>query len=166
MVPGGPYQYYAVHQYSVVRRVWGASAMAMFLIFAPPTAPQNLIARILSTPVRCISERVARLIALQAGARGSSSPDGRKPPVRQSPRLSARLDRSTGSAMRSGSLPKHKLKSLSFADALVRSTPEEKEARERVMQRNDETRNPRREMKRRRRKPSLFANPLTILDEN
>ena len=34
-----------------------------------------------------VSERVARLIALQAGAMGSSSPDGRRPPVRQSPRL-------------------------------------------------------------------------------
>ena len=54
VVPGGPYQYYAVHQYSVVRRVWGASGVYMFLIFAPPTPPQNLIARILSTPVRCI----------------------------------------------------------------------------------------------------------------
>ena len=34
--------------------------------------------------------------------------------------------------MRSGSLPKHKLKSLSFADALMDPTPEEKKARERV----------------------------------
>ena len=71
-----------------------------------------------------VSERVARLIALHAGARGSSSPDGRKQPVRQSPRLSAKSDRSTGSDMRSGSLPKHKLKSLSFADALMSPTPE------------------------------------------
>ena len=53
VVPGGPCQYYAVHQYSVVRRVWGASGVYMFLIFAPPTPPQNLIARSLSTPVRC-----------------------------------------------------------------------------------------------------------------
>ena len=39
-----------------------------------------------------VSERVARLIALQAVARGSSSPDGRKKPVRLSPRLSAKSD--------------------------------------------------------------------------
>ena len=52
-----------------------------------------------------VSKRVARMIALQPGARGSSSPDGRKQPVRQSPCLSAKSDRSTGSDMRSGSLP-------------------------------------------------------------
>ena len=52
--PGGPYQYYAVHQYSIVRRVWGAGGVAGFLIFAPPTPPQDLIAGILSTHVRCI----------------------------------------------------------------------------------------------------------------
>ena len=59
-----------------------------------------------------VSERVARLIqfALQAGARGSSSPDGRRPPIRQSPRLSGKSDKSTASDMRSGSLPKSKLK--------------------------------------------------------
>ena len=34
--------------------------------------------------------------------------------------------------MRSGSLPKNKLKSLSFAEALMSPTPEEKKARERV----------------------------------
>ena len=53
VVPGGPYQYYAVHQYSVVRRVWGPSGVCKFLIFASPTPPQNLIAGILSTHVRC-----------------------------------------------------------------------------------------------------------------
>ena len=53
VVPGGPNQYYAVHQYSVVRRVWGASGVAGFLISAPPTPPQDLIAGILSTHVRC-----------------------------------------------------------------------------------------------------------------
>ena len=83
-----------------------------------------------------VSERVARLITLQAVTRGSSSPDGRKKTVRQSPRLSAKLDRSTGSDMRSGSLPKHRLKSLSFADALMSPTPyptpEEQKVRERV----------------------------------
>ena len=81
---------------------------------------------------KSVSERVARLIALQVGARGSSSPDGRRPPIRQSPRLSGKSDRSTASDMRSGSLPKHKLKSLSFAEALMSPTPEEKKARERV----------------------------------
>ena len=55
--PGGPYQYYAVHQYSIVRRVWGASGVAGFLIFAPPTPPQDLIAGILSTHVRCRAHR-------------------------------------------------------------------------------------------------------------
>ena len=79
-----------------------------------------------------VSERVARLIALQVGARGSSSPDGRRPPIRQSPRLSGKSDRSTASDMRSGSLPETKLKSLSVAEALMIPTPEEKKARERV----------------------------------
>ena len=51
--PGGPYQYCAVHRYSVVRRVWGASGVYKFLIFAPPTPPQRLVAALLSTPVRC-----------------------------------------------------------------------------------------------------------------
>ena len=54
VVPGGPYQYYVVHQYSAVRRAWGASGVCMFLFFAPPTPPQNLVAALLSTPVRCI----------------------------------------------------------------------------------------------------------------
>ena len=58
MVPGGPDQYCAVHQYSVVRRVWGASGVYKFLIFAPPTPPQNLIAEILSTHVRCSVDSV------------------------------------------------------------------------------------------------------------
>ena len=30
VVPGGSCQYYAVHQYSVVRRVWGPGRLAMF----------------------------------------------------------------------------------------------------------------------------------------
>ena len=79
-----------------------------------------------------VSERVARLIAQQTVARGSSSPEGRNKPVRQSPRLSAKSDRSRGSDMRSGSLPKQKLKSLSFAEALMSPTPEEQNARGRV----------------------------------
>ena len=122
-----------------------------------------------------VSERVARLIALQAVARGSSSPDGRKKPVRQSPRLSAKSDKSTGSGMRSGSLPKHKLKSLSFAEALMGPTPEEQTARGRVEARNRRNKKEPEEGKdvekkpqpsTSRRKPSLFANPLTIWDEN
>ena len=54
VAPGGPCQYCAVHQYSVVRRVWGTSGVAGFLIFAPPTPPEDLVAGILSTHVRCI----------------------------------------------------------------------------------------------------------------
>ena len=79
-----------------------------------------------------VSERVARLIALPVVAGGSSSPYGRRPPIRQSPRLSGKSDRSTGSDMRSGSMPKSKsnLKSLSFAEALMSPTPEEQKARE------------------------------------
>ena len=57
-----------------------------------------------------VSERVARLITHQAGARGCSTPDSRKISC-QSPRLSVKSDKSAGSDMRSGSLPKHKLKS-------------------------------------------------------
>ena len=78
-----------------------------------------------------VSERVARLITHQAGARGCSSPDSRKT-IRQSPRLSAKSDKSAGSDMRSGGLPKNKLKTLSFADTIVSPTPEEQNARERV----------------------------------
>ena len=76
------------------------------------------------------SQRVARLITHQAGARGCSSPEIRK--IRQSPRLSAKSDKSAGSDMRSCSLPKHKLKTLSFADALPSPTPEEQKARGQV----------------------------------
>ena len=36
--PGGPFQYCAVHQCSVVRRVWGPGALAMFLIFGATRA--------------------------------------------------------------------------------------------------------------------------------
>ena len=79
-----------------------------------------------------ISEPVARPFALQAGARGSSSPDGRKPPIRQSPRLSGRSDRSTASDIRSGSPPTSKPKTLSFAGAAMSPALEEKKARERV----------------------------------
>ena len=77
-----------------------------------------------------VSERVARLIAQQTVATGSSSPEGRKKPDRRSPRLSAKSDRSTGSDLRSGSLPKQTLKALSFAEALMSPTPEDQKARE------------------------------------
>ena len=83
-----------------------------------------------------MAEYVARMIAQQPVGAGSSSPEGRKKPVRQSPRLSSKSDRSEASDMRSGSLPKSKsrskLKGLSFADAVMSPTPEEKKARERV----------------------------------
>ena len=50
--------------------------------------------------------------------------------TRQSPRLAGKSDTSAGSDMRRVSQsPKHKLKTLSFADALVSPTPEEKKAR-------------------------------------
>ena len=78
-----------------------------------------------------VAERVARLLAHQAGAKGSSSAENRNM-TRQSPRLSARSGKSAGRGMRSGSQPpKHKLKPLSFADALIAPTHEEKKARER-----------------------------------
>ena len=44
-----------------------------------------------------VAEQVARLLAHQAGARGSSSPETRQK-TRQSPRLSARSDKCAGSA--------------------------------------------------------------------
>ena len=76
-----------------------------------------------------VSERVARPVTHQAGARGCSSTDGRKV-IRQSPRMSAKSDKPAGSGMRSGSLPKSKLASLSLAEALASPTPEEQKARE------------------------------------
>ena len=70
------------------------------------------------------AERVVRLLAHQAGARASSSPETRKV-TRRSPRLSAKSGHSAGSVnvMRSGSQPhNHNLK---FDDALVAApTPE------------------------------------------
>ena len=63
-----------------------------------------------------VAERVARLLAHQAGARASSLPDTRRT-ILQSPRLSAKSDGSAGSDMRSGSQPS-KLK-LTFANAFV-----------------------------------------------
>ena len=80
-----------------------------------------------------VTERVARLITQHAGARGCSSPDSRNT-IRQSPRLSAKSDKSAGSDMRGGGLPnsKTKLKTLSFAEALTSPTPEEQNARGRM----------------------------------
>ena len=85
-----------------------------------------------------VVERVARLLAHQAAAKGSSSPENCNM-TRQLRRLPDRSGKSAGSDMRSGirSQPsKHKLinNSLSFVDALISPTPEdpEKKARERV----------------------------------
>ena len=79
-----------------------------------------------------VAEQVPRLLAHQAGARGSSSPETLKM-TRQSPRLSARSEKSAGSDMKSGSQPpKHKLKTLSFADALIAPTPVRGEEGERT----------------------------------
>ena len=76
---------------------------------------------------------MAKLLALQAGARVSSSPDHRKG-IRQSPHLSAKSDKSAGSDMKSGSQPpKPTGNRLTFADAVVVApTPEETKARQRV----------------------------------
>ena len=51
-----------------------------------------------------VAERVAKLLVIQAGARASSSPDQHKG-IRQSPRLSAKSDKSARSDMPSGSHP-------------------------------------------------------------
>ena len=75
-----------------------------------------------------VAGRVAKLLAQQAGARASSSPETRKM-TRQSPHLSAKSDQSVGSDMRSDSQP-HKRK-LTFADAIaVAPAPDEKKAQE------------------------------------
>ena len=77
-----------------------------------------------------VAERVARLLAHQAGARARSLPENRKM-TRQSPRMSAKSDKSTGSDMRSGS--QRSRPKLTFADAVVATrTPDEKQARERA----------------------------------
>ena len=74
--------------------------------------------------------RVAKLLAHRAVARASSSPENRNT-IRQSPRLSAKPNRSAGSYMRSGCQPS-KLK-LTVVDAVAAaSTPEETKARARV----------------------------------
>ena len=57
VVPGGPWQYYAVQPYSGVRRVWGRGGVGGFLIFRGPTPPHNLTAVILPTPVHAVGVR-------------------------------------------------------------------------------------------------------------
>ena len=113
-----------------------------------------------------VSEQVARLIALQAGARGSSSPDGRRPPIRQSPRLSGRSEKSTASDMRSGSLSKSKLKTLSFAEALMSPTPEEKNAREQVDAKKRQNKKPEGGKEEKKKESFVIRQRLTILDES
>ena len=54
VVPGGPWEYYAAHQYSVVRRVWGTGGLPVFLNFGASRPPRNLVDVILTAPVRCI----------------------------------------------------------------------------------------------------------------
>ena len=89
-----------------------------------------------------------------------------KPPIRQSPRLSAKSDRSTGSDMRSGSLPKSKLKALSFAEAVMSPTPEEKKARERVDAKKRRNKKPEEGKEEKKKEAFKFAIPLTILDDS
>ena len=52
-VPGGPYQYYVVHQYSAVRRAWGPGGVAIFLNRSAYTPLRSLMGVLLTTPVRC-----------------------------------------------------------------------------------------------------------------
>ena len=86
-----------------------------------------------------------------------SSPEIRK--VRQSPRLSAKADKSAGSDMRSGSLPRHKLTILSFADALMSPTPEEQNARGRVEMRKQRHKNDSEEGKEGKKKEPFMIRP-------
>ena len=53
VAPGGPWQYYAVQQYSVVRRVWGRGGVAIFFISDASTQPRILMDVFVWTPVRC-----------------------------------------------------------------------------------------------------------------
>ena len=82
-----------------------------------------------------VDERVAKLLALQAGARASSSSDHCKG-THQSPHLSAKSDKSACSAMKSGSQPPkptgHKLRVADAVAVHVAPTPEEQKARERM----------------------------------
>ena len=73
--PGGPCQYYAVQQYSVVCRAWGPRGVAMFLICGASTRPRNLMAVILTTPVCCTLS--SGCIKLESG--GVNKPKGSAP---------------------------------------------------------------------------------------
>ena len=53
VVPGGPWQYHAVQQYSVVRRSWRPGGVAIFLNRPASTPPRILIGVFLIPPVRC-----------------------------------------------------------------------------------------------------------------
>ena len=53
VLPGGPYQYYSVRQYSVVRRAWGPGGVAIFLNRSASTPPRIIIGVFLIPPVRC-----------------------------------------------------------------------------------------------------------------
>ena len=76
-----------------------------------------------------LAERVARLLAQQAGVRASSAPENSM--IRQSPHLSSKSGQSAGSEMRSGSQPHtHK---LTFTDAIASAaTPEEQKEQGRL----------------------------------
>ena len=70
-IPGGPCQYDEVHQYSVVRRAWGAGALAMFLIFAATRAggilsPESY-QRMFAVCANCAGINKLRVIALRGG---------------------------------------------------------------------------------------------------
>ena len=52
-VPGGPWRYRAVQQYSVVRRARGPGGVAIFLNRSAYTPLRSLMGVLLTTPVRC-----------------------------------------------------------------------------------------------------------------
>ena len=63
------FSFYVPGAESVVRRAQGPSGVYKFLIFAPPTQPQNLIAGILSVHVRCSMPVVAGFLLQFLGIR-------------------------------------------------------------------------------------------------
>ena len=56
--PGGPWQYYAVTQYSVVRRVWERGGVAIFFISGASTPPGILMGVFVWMSVRCTDVKV------------------------------------------------------------------------------------------------------------
>ena len=112
-----------------------------------------------------VAENVAKLLTLQAGAKASLSPDHHKC-MRQSPRLSAKSDKSADSArseMKSGSQPlKPTCYKLIVSDAVaVAPSPEEHKARERVEARKRKnTQNGLEEVKARRILPLPIAQKM------